>query len=212
MLPRSNNPTRKWSVPGYSEDFMEAVFHMNGSGGRIYLIWTGTDRNMSKLVAGNGYRISPSDSWHFPSRNHRPGYNSCNNLSSFKLQVLSLLMWSIALIFEIKLRILHTMTQIEDMRHLLINDYCSSILLHMTENATNKLFRLIISFSVAESNDDNSIDIRLTADDVAVLFRFYYECTVSQSQTAYGLQHADLLNRFSVFGRCGYTLFNVKRD
>ncbi|CAF1535536.1 unnamed protein product [Adineta ricciae] len=176
MLPRSNNPTRKWSVPGYSEDFMEAVFHMNGSGGRIYLIWTGTDRNMSKLVAGNGYRISPSDSWHFPSR------------------------------------ILHTMTQIEDMRHLLINDYCSSILLHMTENATNKLFRLIISFSVAESNDDNSIDIRLTADDVAVLFRFYYECTVSQSQTAYGLQHADLLNRFSVFGRCGYTLFNVKRD
>ncbi|CAF1419436.1 unnamed protein product [Adineta ricciae] len=64
--PRSNNPARKRPVPRYSRDFMEAVFPMSGSGSRVYLVWTGTDRSMSKPVAGNGYRISPSDSWHFP--------------------------------------------------------------------------------------------------------------------------------------------------
>ncbi|CAF1221657.1 unnamed protein product [Adineta ricciae] len=32
---------------------------------RIYLVWAGTDRNISKPVAGYGYRFSPSDSWHF---------------------------------------------------------------------------------------------------------------------------------------------------
>ncbi|CAF0958627.1 unnamed protein product [Adineta ricciae] len=36
-----------------------------GSGDRIYLVWPGTHRNMSKTVAGNGYRISPSNSWDF---------------------------------------------------------------------------------------------------------------------------------------------------
>ncbi|CAF1216504.1 unnamed protein product [Adineta ricciae] len=65
QLPRSNNPARKRPVPWYSGDFMEAVFPMSGSDDRIYLVWTGTDRNISKPVAGYGYRFSPSDSWHF---------------------------------------------------------------------------------------------------------------------------------------------------
>ncbi|CAF1672046.1 unnamed protein product [Adineta ricciae] len=64
--PRLNNPARKRPVSWYSGDFMETVFPMSGSGDRIYRVWTGTDKSMPKPVAGNGYRFSPSDSWHFP--------------------------------------------------------------------------------------------------------------------------------------------------
>ncbi|CAF1669732.1 unnamed protein product, partial [Adineta ricciae] len=50
---------------------------MVGSG--IYLVWAGSDRNMLKPAAGSGYRISPSDSWHFPGRRVPCGRCSCQN-------------------------------------------------------------------------------------------------------------------------------------
>ncbi|CAF0828528.1 unnamed protein product [Adineta ricciae] len=70
--PRSNNPARKRPVPWYSGDFMEAVFPMSGSGDRIYRVWTGTDRNMSKpkwrvssviLSEIHGILLQESSSW-----------------------------------------------------------------------------------------------------------------------------------------------------
>ncbi len=44
---------------------------VNGSGDRIYPVPPGTDRNLSKPAAGYGYRISASNSWHFPAGSGR---------------------------------------------------------------------------------------------------------------------------------------------
>jgi hypothetical protein len=62
---------------GQFRRFHGSSIPVNGSGGRIYPIPPGADRNRVKPAAGYGHRILASNSWHFPAGSGRKRYVSC---------------------------------------------------------------------------------------------------------------------------------------